>query len=164
MKRFTRPLDNARSPIEDGSVVSREAVKSAKCNGSENRSSSTVRCGGGYQYPFRFHVGRGYHSETLNRPAHIVLLMRYIVTGGAGPGSNLADILAQHHDVAIIDNLATGPAGRRSSTSPPADGCRGEHHRPRPSRARTASSTRRPIVPVGDRAPSPRTRRTSPAP
>ncbi len=35
--------------------------------------------------------------------------MRYIVTGGAGfIGSNLADTLAQHHDVVIIDNLATG--------------------------------------------------------
>ena len=35
--------------------------------------------------------------------------MRYIVTGGAGfIGSNLADILAQNHDVVIIDNLATG--------------------------------------------------------
>ena len=34
--------------------------------------------------------------------------MRSIVTGGAGPGSNLADALAQHHDVVIIDNLATG--------------------------------------------------------
>ena len=34
--------------------------------------------------------------------------MRSIVTGGAGPGSNLADTLAQHHDVVIIDNLATG--------------------------------------------------------
>jgi len=33
--------------------------------------------------------------------------MRYIVTGGAGfIGSNLADTLAQRHDV-IIDNLAT---------------------------------------------------------
>ena len=36
--------------------------------------------------------------------------MRYIVTGGAGfIGSNLADTLAQHHDVVIIDNLATVP-------------------------------------------------------
>ena len=44
--------------------------------------------------------------------------MRYIVTGGAGfIGSNLADTLAQHHAAAIIDILATGPAGRRSSTS-----------------------------------------------
>ena len=44
--------------------------------------------------------------------------MRYIVTGGAGfIGSNLADTLAQHHDVVIINNLATGPAGRTSSTS-----------------------------------------------
>ena len=35
--------------------------------------------------------------------------MRYIVTGGAGfIGSNLADTLAQNHDVVIIDNLATG--------------------------------------------------------
>ena len=35
--------------------------------------------------------------------------MRYIVSGGAGfIGSNLADTLAQHHDVVIIDNLATG--------------------------------------------------------
>jgi len=35
--------------------------------------------------------------------------MRYIVTGGAGfIGSNLADTLSQHHDVVIIDNLATG--------------------------------------------------------
>ncbi len=35
--------------------------------------------------------------------------MRYIVTGGAGfIGSNLAETLAQHHDVVIIDNLATG--------------------------------------------------------
>ena len=35
--------------------------------------------------------------------------MRYTVTGGAGfIGSNLADTLAQHHDVIIIDNLATG--------------------------------------------------------
>ncbi len=35
--------------------------------------------------------------------------MHYIVTGGAGfIGSNLADTLAQHHDVVIIDNLATG--------------------------------------------------------
>ena len=35
--------------------------------------------------------------------------MRYIVTGGAGfIGSNLAETLAQHHDVIIIDNLATG--------------------------------------------------------
>ncbi len=35
--------------------------------------------------------------------------MRYIVTGGAGfIGSNLADTLAQHHDVVVIDNLATG--------------------------------------------------------
>ncbi len=35
--------------------------------------------------------------------------MRYIITGGAGfIGSNLADTLAQHHDVIIIDNLATG--------------------------------------------------------
>jgi|BioPla2DNA2_1021312.scaffolds.fasta_scaffold484412_1 nucleoside-diphosphate-sugar epimerase len=32
--------------------------------------------------------------------------MRYIVTGGAGfIGSNLADRLAQNHDVVIIDNL-----------------------------------------------------------
>jgi len=45
--------------------------------------------------------------------------MRYIVTGGAGPGSNLADTLAQNHDVVIIDNLATRPAGRRSSISSP---------------------------------------------
>jgi len=36
--------------------------------------------------------------------------MRYIVTGGAGfIGSNLADTLSQHHDVVIIDNLATAP-------------------------------------------------------
>ena len=36
--------------------------------------------------------------------------MRYIVTGGAGfIGSNLADTLAQNHDVVIIDNLATVP-------------------------------------------------------
>ena len=36
--------------------------------------------------------------------------MRYIVTGGAGfIGSNLADTLAQNHDVIIIDNLATVP-------------------------------------------------------
>ena len=36
--------------------------------------------------------------------------MRYIVTGGAGfIGSNLADTLAQNHDVVIIDNLATAP-------------------------------------------------------
>ncbi|MDK2916230.1 MAG: UDP-glucose 4-epimerase [Euryarchaeota archaeon] len=35
--------------------------------------------------------------------------MRYILTGGAGfIGSNLADTLAQYHDVVIIDNLATG--------------------------------------------------------
>ena len=35
--------------------------------------------------------------------------MRSIVTGGAGfIGSNLAETLAQHHDVVIIDNLATG--------------------------------------------------------
>ncbi len=35
--------------------------------------------------------------------------MRSIVTGGAGfIGSNLADTLAQNHDVVIIDNLATG--------------------------------------------------------
>ena len=35
--------------------------------------------------------------------------MHYIVTGGAGfIGSNLADTLAQNHDVVIIDNLATG--------------------------------------------------------
>ena len=35
--------------------------------------------------------------------------MRYIVTGGAGfIGSNLADTLAQNHDVVIVDNLATG--------------------------------------------------------
>ncbi len=35
--------------------------------------------------------------------------MRYIVTGGAGfIGSNLADALAEHHDIIIIDNLATG--------------------------------------------------------
>ena len=35
--------------------------------------------------------------------------MRSIVTGGTGfIGSNLADTLAQHHDVVIIDNLATG--------------------------------------------------------
>ena len=35
--------------------------------------------------------------------------MRYIITGGAGfIGSNLADTLAGHHDVIIIDNLATG--------------------------------------------------------
>jgi len=35
--------------------------------------------------------------------------MRYTVTGGAGfIGSNLADALAQNHDVVIIDNLATG--------------------------------------------------------
>jgi UDP-glucose 4-epimerase len=38
--------------------------------------------------------------------------MRSIITGGAGfIGSNLADTLVQHHDVVIIDNLATGPAG-----------------------------------------------------
>ncbi|NLA32185.1 MAG: NAD-dependent epimerase/dehydratase family protein [Methanomicrobiales archaeon] len=44
--------------------------------------------------------------------------MRYIVTGGAGfIGSNLADTFAQDHDVTIIDNLATGSARRRSSTS-----------------------------------------------
>ena len=42
--------------------------------------------------------------------------MRYIVTGGAGfIGSNLAETLAQHHDVVTIDNLATGPAGRRTT-------------------------------------------------
>jgi len=36
--------------------------------------------------------------------------MRSIVTGGAGfIGSNLADTLAQNHDVVIIDNLATVP-------------------------------------------------------
>jgi len=35
--------------------------------------------------------------------------MRYIVTGGAGfIGSNLADTLAEHHDIIVIDNLATG--------------------------------------------------------
>ena len=35
--------------------------------------------------------------------------MRYIVTGGAGfIGSNLADTLAQHHDVVIIENPAIG--------------------------------------------------------
>ncbi|GLI45432.1 NAD-dependent epimerase/dehydratase family protein [Methanoculleus bourgensis] len=44
--------------------------------------------------------------------------MRYIVTGGAGfIGSNLAETPAQHHDVVIIDSLATGPARRTSSTS-----------------------------------------------
>jgi nucleoside-diphosphate-sugar epimerase len=38
--------------------------------------------------------------------------MRYIVTGGAGfTGSNLADTLAQHHDVVITDNLVTGRIG-----------------------------------------------------
>jgi|GEM_PF-1098139 len=37
--------------------------------------------------------------------------MRCIVTGGAGfIGSNLADTLAQNHDVVIIDNLATKPS------------------------------------------------------
>jgi len=35
--------------------------------------------------------------------------MRSIATGEAGfIGSNLADTLAQHHDVVIIDNLVTG--------------------------------------------------------
>jgi UDP-glucose 4-epimerase len=35
--------------------------------------------------------------------------MRYIVTGGAGfIGSNLADTLAQHHEVVIIDDLTSG--------------------------------------------------------
>jgi len=35
--------------------------------------------------------------------------MRYIVPGGAGfIGSNLADTLAQNHDVVVIDTLATG--------------------------------------------------------
>ena len=94
--------------------------------------------------------------------------MRYIVTGGAGfIGSNLAETLAQHHDVVIIDNLATG---RRENiehlldhprvtfiegsitdldllmeTFPGADGVFGGD----------------PLgAAVGDRAPSPRTRRT----
>jgi UDP-glucose 4-epimerase len=62
--------------------------------------------------------------------------MRSIVTGGAGfIGSNLADtlappvlelrstgtsLLAQHHDVVIIDNLATGreKTSSTSSTTP----------------------------------------------
>lgn len=45
--------------------------------------------------------------------------MRYIVTGGAGfIGSNLAETLAQHHDVIIIDNLATG---RREKIEHPLD-------------------------------------------
>jgi len=35
--------------------------------------------------------------------------MKYIITGGAGfIGSNLAEILSRDHEVAIIDNLATG--------------------------------------------------------
>jgi nucleoside-diphosphate-sugar epimerase len=94
--------------------------------------------------------------------------MRYIVTGGAGfIGSNLADTLAQNHDVVIIDNLATG---RRENiehlldhpwvtfikgsiadldllmeTFPGADGIFGGD----PLRA-----------PVGEGPPSPRTRRT----
>jgi len=60
--------------------------------------------------------------------------MRYIVTGGAGfIGSNLADTLSQHHDVIIIDNLATVP-GRvnieHPRQPPPRDLHRGEHHRP----------------------------------
>ena len=49
------------------------------------------------------------HSETPNPPHRHTLFMRYIVTGGAGfIGSNLAETLAQHHDVVVIDNLATG--------------------------------------------------------
>ncbi len=36
-----------------------------------------------------------------------------LVTGGAGfIGSNLADTLAQNHDITIIDNLATGRRGK----------------------------------------------------
>ena len=80
------------------------------------------------------------------------LFMRYIVTGGAGfIGSNLADTvaprtltvlllrsygtshLAQHLDVVIIDNLATG---RRANIEHLLDRPRvtfiGEHHGPRP--------------------------------
>ena len=50
-----------------------------------------------------------HHSETPKRLHRHNLFMRYIVTGGAGfIGSNLADALAQNHDVIIIDNLATG--------------------------------------------------------
>ncbi len=62
--------------------------------------------------------------------------MRYIVTGGAGfIGSNLADTLTQHHDVVIIDNLATG---RRENIEhlldhPRVTFIRGKHHRSRPS-------------------------------
>ena len=46
-------------------------------------------------------------SETPKPLHHHNLFMRYIVTGGAGfIGSNLADTLAQNHDVTIIDKLA----------------------------------------------------------
>ena len=54
-------------------------------------------------------LGHSTIQKLLNQPAHIVIFMRYIVTGGAGfIGSNLADTLSQNHDVVIIDNLATG--------------------------------------------------------
>jgi len=52
------------------------------------------------------------NSGTPKHPGCHNLFIRYIVAGGAGfIGSNLADTLAQHHDVVIIDNLATVPAG-----------------------------------------------------
>jgi len=77
------------------------------------------RVGGGWRGEAFFHPYRNPDrpdkiQRALNGPIHIVL--RSIVTGGAGfIGSNLADTLAQHHDVVIIDNLATGRAGIRGS-------------------------------------------------
>lgn len=42
-------------------------------------------------------------------PGIKLIPMRYLITGGAGfIGSNLADHLAEDHEISIIDNFATG--------------------------------------------------------
>ena len=53
-------------------------------------------------------LSRWHHSETPKPPPNINSSCATSSPGGPARASNLADTLAQNHDVVIIDNLATG--------------------------------------------------------